>query len=146
MQSRAMQAQAPRRAPAAPTSTPVATSRARPSSVASQPPAPVLRSDSFAWFDRLLEDLPASVRADGPWRLTMDLQGVHCAACVDLCERADAPPFLAHTKDTWAGILIDRGGDPDRARQLALEALATAEELGMARLAETATRHLTALG
>ena len=69
----------------------------------------------------------------------------HCAASVDLCERAGAPTFLAHTKDAWAEILIDRGGDPDRARALASEALATAEDLGVARLAETATRHLTAL-
>ena len=51
-----------------------------------QPPAPVLRPDSFAWFDRLLDDLPASVREEGPWRLSMDLQGVHCAACVWLLE------------------------------------------------------------
>ena len=51
-----------------------------------QPPAPVLRPDSFAWFDRLLDELPASVREEGPWRLSMDLQGVHCAACVWLLE------------------------------------------------------------
>jgi len=70
----------------------------------------------------------------------------HCAASIDLCERAGAPTFVAHTKDTWAGILIERGGDTDRARQLASEALATAEELGMARLAVTGTRHLEALG
>ena len=80
------------------------------------------------------------------WALgRFDEAEAHCAACIDLCERADAPPFVAHTKDAWAEILIERGGDPDRARQLASEALATAQELGMARLAETATRHLTAL-
>ncbi len=52
----------------------------------SQPPAPVLRPDSFGWFDRIIEELPASVREDGPWRLSLDLQGVHCAACVWLLE------------------------------------------------------------
>jgi Cu2+-exporting ATPase len=50
------------------------------------PPAPVLRPDSFAWFDRMIEELPATVRDEGPWRLSMDLQGVHCAACVWLLE------------------------------------------------------------
>ena len=69
----------------------------------------------------------------------------HCAASIELCERAGAVTFVAHTKDAWAQILIERGGDPDRARQLASEALATAQDLGMARLAETATRHMTAL-
>ncbi|MEZ4386409.1 MAG: heavy metal translocating P-type ATPase metal-binding domain-containing protein [Candidatus Krumholzibacteriia bacterium] len=50
------------------------------------PPAPTLRPDSFAWFDRLVDALPASTRDTGPWRLSMDLQGVHCAACVWLLE------------------------------------------------------------
>ena len=55
------------------------------------------------------------------WALgRFDEAEAHCAACIDLCERADAPPFVAHTKDTWAGILIARGGDADRARQLAV--------------------------
>ena len=51
-----------------------------------QPPAPVLRPDSFGWFDQLVEELPDSLREAGPWRLSMDLQGVHCAACVWLLE------------------------------------------------------------
>jgi Cu2+-exporting ATPase len=50
------------------------------------PPAPVLRADSMAWFDRMIEELPDQVREQGPWRLSMDLQGVHCAACVWLLE------------------------------------------------------------
>jgi len=50
------------------------------------PPAPTLRPDSFAWFDRLVEAQPATLREQGPWRLSMDLQGVHCAACVWLLE------------------------------------------------------------
>ncbi len=52
----------------------------------SVPPSPTLRPDSFAWFDRLIEALPASTRDEGPWRLSLDLQGVHCAACVWLLE------------------------------------------------------------
>lgn len=50
------------------------------------PPAPTLRPDSFVWFDRLIEELPETLRDEGPWRLSMDLQGVHCAACVWLLE------------------------------------------------------------
>lgn len=48
-----------------------------------QAPASTLRPDSFAWLDRLLEE-----RGDveGPLRLSLDIQGVHCAACVWLLE------------------------------------------------------------
>jgi len=52
----------------------------------SLPPAPTLRPDSFVWFDRMIEELPETLRDEGPWRLSMDLQGVHCAACVWLLE------------------------------------------------------------
>ncbi len=50
-------------------------------------PAADLRSDSFGWLDRLLaarETAPGS--SDGPLRLDLDIQGVHCAACVWLIE------------------------------------------------------------
>lgn len=48
----------------------------------SSPPA-TLRQDSFAWLDRLLVDGPAHTPNPAqPRRLTLDVQGVHCAACV----------------------------------------------------------------
>ena len=68
-----------------------------------QPPASSLRPDSFAWLDRVISDqIPtataSAAAADGGtrsdanpatsslWQLSLDLQGVHCAACVWLLE------------------------------------------------------------
>jgi len=66
-----------------------------------QPPASSLRPDSFAWLDRVIADqIPtatasaadgetqpgAKPKTSGLWRLSLDLQGVHCAACVWLLE------------------------------------------------------------
>lgn len=66
-----------------------------------QAPVPSLRPDSFAWLDRLLEERaaagPAATHGAAPGggralepagllRLTLDIQGVHCAACVWLLE------------------------------------------------------------
>ncbi len=48
-------------------------------------PAASLRPDSFAWLDRLLATRGDEVVA-GPLRLNLDIQGVHCAACVWLIE------------------------------------------------------------
>jgi len=48
----------------------------------SQPPASLCRADGMTWFDGLVADLPAGA----PWRLSLDIQGVHCAACVWLIE------------------------------------------------------------
>lgn len=47
-------------------------------------PAAQLRPDSHDWLDRLLEENP--VGADGAQHLALDIQGVHCAACVWLIE------------------------------------------------------------
>ncbi len=50
-------------------------------------PSSDLRPDSFGWLDRLLterETFPGS--SQGPLRLDLDIQGVHCAACVWLIE------------------------------------------------------------
>lgn len=47
-----------------------------------QPPATLPRADGMAWYEGLIADLPAA----GPWRLHLDVQGVHCAACVWLLE------------------------------------------------------------
>jgi class 3 adenylate cyclase len=54
--------------------------------------------------------------------------------------RVAAPGWLARTRLEWARMLTRRGGpgDPERARQLADEALSTAEELGMAGVATSA--------
>jgi P-type Cu2+ transporter len=49
-------------------------------------PAPQLRPDNFAWLDLQLED-PAHRVGEGVVRLRLDLQGVHCAACVWLLEQ-----------------------------------------------------------
>ncbi|MBE0565587.1 MAG: heavy metal translocating P-type ATPase metal-binding domain-containing protein, partial [Krumholzibacteria bacterium] len=51
---------------------------------ASTAPAASLRPESFAWLDRLLAGRdPAD---PGPLHLDLDIQGVHCAACVWLIE------------------------------------------------------------
>jgi len=53
----------------------------------SHAPAANLRGDSFAWLDRLLEEKAASPTATtGVLHLDLDIQGVHCAACVWLIE------------------------------------------------------------
>lgn len=53
-----------------------------------QAPVATLRPDSFAWLDRLLEERAAAgaTSADPLIRLSLDIQGVHCAACVWLLE------------------------------------------------------------
>jgi P-type Cu2+ transporter len=53
-----------------------------------QAPAPSLRGVSFAWLDRLLEEESAdrSESDDEVLRLHLEIQGVHCAACVWLLE------------------------------------------------------------
>lgn len=53
----------------------------------SHAPAANLRGDSFAWLDRLIEEKAASPTATtGVLHLDLDIQGVHCAACVWLIE------------------------------------------------------------
>jgi Cu2+-exporting ATPase len=49
-------------------------------------PAPTLRPDSFAWLDRIVEEREQSAPGDPVLRLDLDIQGVHCAACVWLIE------------------------------------------------------------
>ncbi len=50
-------------------------------------PSADLRLDSFGWLDRLLAERDAYPGAGtGPLRLDLDIQGVHCAACVWLIE------------------------------------------------------------
>ena len=66
------------------------------------------------------------------------------AQALDLSERLVAPTFVAMTQVAWAQALADRGsaGDTARARELATVALATADELGLARVAELSRRVL----
>jgi len=53
----------------------------------SHSPAAHLRPDSFGWLDRLLAEREASTTAaTGILHLELDIQGVHCAACVWLIE------------------------------------------------------------
>ncbi|MBK9470880.1 MAG: heavy metal translocating P-type ATPase metal-binding domain-containing protein [bacterium] len=49
-------------------------------------PAASLRADSFAWLDRIVEERAAAAPGDSVLRLDLDIQGVHCAACVWLIE------------------------------------------------------------
>jgi Cu2+-exporting ATPase len=49
-------------------------------------PPPDLRPDNLAWLELMLAD-PANATGDGLVRLQLDLQGVHCAACVWLLEQ-----------------------------------------------------------
>jgi len=56
-------------------------------------PAAALRPDSFAWLDRLVAEqgtlvsgAETTAESQNLWRLTLDIQGIHCAACVWLLE------------------------------------------------------------
>ena len=50
-------------------------------------PAALLRPESFDWLDRMLaEREETGAAADEPLHLDLDIQGVHCAACVWLIE------------------------------------------------------------
>ena len=60
-------------------------------------------------------------------------------------ERFGAPTFVANGRARWATALIQCGrpGDVPRAKELAQQALTTAEELGLGRVAELSRRVLT---
>lgn len=54
---------------------------------ASHVPAANLRGESFGWLDRMLaEQADSPTATDGILNLDLDIQGVHCAACVWLIE------------------------------------------------------------
>ena len=88
----------------------------------SSTPAATLRPDSFAWLERLL---PVGLAGDHtnapdpsqPRRLTLDVQGIHCAACVWLlrelflrrpgaCELL-VNPALGQAEVTWIPAQCD---------------------------------------
>ncbi len=60
----------------------------------------------------------------------------HFRTAIDVSERAGAPTFVAVSRYEWAVLLAERDGPGDRERavELAGQALATAEELGLGRL------------
>ena len=62
----------------------------------------------------------------------------HFEAALEMDERLQAWPWLAHTKHEFALMLRERGGlgDQDRADALLAEASASAERFGMAALQE----------
>ncbi|MBM4130055.1 heavy metal translocating P-type ATPase [bacterium] len=49
-------------------------------------PAATLRPDGFAWLDHIIEQRRSEAPGDPVLRLDLDIQGVHCAACVWLIE------------------------------------------------------------
>ena len=67
------------------------------------------------------------------------------AEAIDLAQRLGAPTFVAATRVQWAKTLLDPAGPQDvtRAKELAQQALATAEELGLGRVAELSRRVLS---
>jgi Cu2+-exporting ATPase len=79
-------------------------------------PAPTLRPESFNWLDRMLAERTETTGSQaGPMHLDLDIQGVHCAACVWLIEEL--------FKRREAGILlrinptlgkVELSWDPDR--------------------------------
>lgn len=69
----------------------------------------------------------------------------HYQAALELEARVGSPPFLARTRYWYARTLLAAGGGEEReaARELLEAALADADRLGMARLADD-TRELLA--
>ncbi len=84
--------------------------------------------------------LGTAAAALGRWELAEELFG----QALDLSERLGAPTFVAVTRVAWAEALADRDepGDAERARGLATQALTTADELGLGRVAELSRRVL----
>lgn len=78
-------------------------------------PPPELRPDSFMWLDPLLADAQRS--ANGLMRVTLDVQGVHCAACVWLLQQLWSRqrgavdmrinPALGRVEFLWRGEDLD---------------------------------------
>ncbi|MEW6743716.1 MAG: heavy metal translocating P-type ATPase metal-binding domain-containing protein [Planctomycetota bacterium] len=79
-------------------------------------PPPRLRPDTFAWLDRLLAEM-APADPLQPAHITLDVQGVHCAACIWLLEellrrRAGGldiriNPALGKAEITWIPARLD---------------------------------------
>ncbi|MEY2522895.1 MAG: hypothetical protein QOJ66_1460, partial [Ilumatobacteraceae bacterium] len=65
---------------------------------------------------------------------------MHFAAAAERARRMEARPYLAQTQFDWASMLVHRGRQLDRGRalDLAQNALAAAEQLGMGLLSERA--------
>ena len=85
--------------------------------------------------------LGTAAAALGRWEQAEQLFG----QALDVSKRLGAPTFVAVTQVAWALALINRDqtGDVERAREMATLSLATAEELGLGRVAELSRRVLS---
>jgi hypothetical protein len=68
----------------------------------------------------------------------------HFADAIAVCRAAGCPTWVARTRAEWARLLLEQGVTA-RGRRLAGEALAGAEELGMAGVARDARALLAGL-
>ncbi len=75
--------------------------------------------------------------ATGRWGEAM----LHFETALEMNARMGARPFLAHTEQDYARMLLERSrpGDTEKARELLARALATYRELGMTSFAEAAS-------
>jgi hypothetical protein len=71
----------------------------------------------------------------------LDEADARYAAAQELEAGLESPPLIARTQYWWGRALLDRhkGDDVDRARSLLTQCLATADDLGMPRLASEAS-------
>jgi tetratricopeptide (TPR) repeat protein len=102
--------------------------------------APYTRT--IAWSGNNMEqpvDLSLGVAARALGRL--DDAERHFQAAIEVSEKVRAPTFVAISRLEWAVLLAERNapGDAERAEELAGQALATAEELGLGRIRKRAT-------
>ncbi len=74
-----------------------------------------------------------------------DAEGLFTEA-IEISRRAGAPTYVAVTELAWAEALVARAapGDREQAHELATQSLATAEALGLGRVAELSRRVLSA--
>jgi tetratricopeptide (TPR) repeat protein len=71
----------------------------------------------------------------------------HMEMALDITRRLESPPWIARTQHDYARMLLVRGtaGDRERAQALNAEALATARELGMRKVAADCERLMSSL-
>jgi hypothetical protein len=97
--------------------------------------------DQFAWAGSTYEyPIGVGVGAAAGALGWYDLAEQHFGQSMALCERAGATTYIAATQIHWAEMLVERNepGDRARAAELATEALATADRLGLAYIATRA--------
>ena len=91
--------------------------------------------------DRLLGVLSTLLRR---W----DSAARHFDAAVEMTTRQGSMPWLAHTQNDYAGMLVERNqpGDLQRAHSLLTSAISMAEQLGMAKVRRSASQLASSLG